>query len=245
MSGSARVPNTRQDLQRIVAAISIALAPLSYASTATYLFVTRDSADGLLDPGFMLDLSRGAQRLFALSMCFDALGLYTLLLVVGGYLWARLRPTSNGLDDVAVLGLGLFSALGITGAMLVAVALPTLSRAHAAADPATRAAAEVTWAISSSVERGLWVFEYLPLAVWCLATAPRLRSLGMRHGWMLTTVGAASALFFAGGVLQLLGVVPEDDSVLVEAPALLGLAVTPLWALLSGFDLLCGDTSTG
>jgi hypothetical protein len=175
-------------------------------------------------------------------MIFDAFGLYTLLLIAGGYLWTRLRPTSNGLDELAVLALSLFSALGITGAVLLSSSLPALSHAYVASDAAIRAAAEVTWlALANGVERGLWVFAYLPIAIWCLATAPRLRAIGARHGWMLMTLGVAWALYFVGGMLDLVGLIPPADSELVQAPGLFGLAVTPLWALLSGIDLWLAD----
>ncbi len=231
--------NTSQSARRLAAVSAILVAPLSYASTGLYLWVTGGDTDGLLKPALMLNLPEPAQHLFALSMIFDSFGLYTLLLVAGGYLWTRLRPTSNGLDDIAVLALGLFSALGITGAVLLCASLPALSHAYLGSDPATRAAAEVTWlALASGVERGLWVFAYLPIAIWCLVTAPRLRAIGARHGWMLMTLGAAWALYFGGGMLELVGVIPEAKADLVQAPGLFALAVTPLWALLSGIDLL-------
>jgi hypothetical protein len=225
--------------RRLAAVSAILVAPLSYASTGLYLWVTGGDTTGVLKPTLMLSLPEKMQHLFALSMIFDAFGLYTLLLIAGGYLWTRLRPTSKSLDDIAVLALVLFSALGITGAVLLCSSLPALSQAHLAADPATRAAAEVAWlALASGVDRGLWVFAYLPIAIWCLLTAPRLRAIGARHGWLLMTLGVAWALYFAGGMLELVGVIPPAASDLVEAPGLFALAVTPLWALLSGIDLL-------
>ena len=203
------MPNSNR-LARYFAALSaILIAPFTYATIALYLQVTGGDTDGVLKPALMLGLPRGSQHLFVVSMVFDALGSYALVLFVGGYLWSRLRQTSNGLDEIAILALGIFATLGIAGAAFFASTLPALSRVHA--DAATRSAAEVAWlALASGVEHGLWLFEYLPFAIWCFLTAPRLRAAGARHGWLLMIIGAAWALYFVGGVLELAGSVPSN-----------------------------------
>jgi hypothetical protein len=110
-------------------------------------------------------------------------------------------------------------------------ALPPLAEAHAAGDALVRAATENAWlALVHAAQRGLWWLEGPLMLFWGIVIGRALLVSGARHARLLIACGVLYGVYFASSLTG-----PADAAEVVELAMLF---LLPLWALLTGVDLL-------
>ena len=205
--------------------------PLGIFNIASFLAVTGGDIDGLFNGAKALSLSADAIRLFHWSMIADSLAWYLMTLVVGGYLWGRLRAGNGALIDIATLCLVVYATLGVVGCSIQAATLPVLASMHETGDATMKAATEASWvAVAQAAQHGIWWIQQLPSVFWALVVGAALRRDGKRHGWLLTISGVANLLFFLA--------IAFNAHKLGEVPALVALFSTLGWMAWAGISLL-------
>ena len=204
---------------------------LGIFNIASFLAVTGGDIDGLFNAAKALSLGADSIRLFHWSMIADSLAWYLMMLVVGGYMWGRLRAANGALIDIATLGLGVYATLGLVGTSIQAATLPVLASMHQAGDATMKAATEASWsAVAQAAQHGVWWIQQIPSVFWALVVGTALRRDGKRHGWLLTISGVANLLFFLA--------IPIGKHALGEVPALVALFSTLGWMAWAGISLL-------
>ena len=192
------------------------------AGTDAYLFY---------DPAKALTLAPDKIAAYRLYLLADVLGYYLPLVVIGGYLWRRLRERGGIVIDMALLFVVIHVMLGVTGAAIQFPVLPALVDAHAAGDAAVRAAAETAWLTTvSGAARGIWWMEGPVVAFWGISTGLAMRSQGMKFGPLLIVVAGLYGLMFVSGCL---GLVDLGSGFVV-----LAVLLQPIWTVLTGISLL-------
>jgi len=205
-------------------------ALLAWANIGLYVVATGGDLTAMLKPATALALSSSAQQLFLLSMLFDSFGFYLPFLIIGGYLWARLRPRFGAPIDMATLCVGCYVLLGLAGTSMQMAALPPLAEAHAAGDLVQRAASETAWmGLVHAAQGGLWWMQGPLMAFWGIVVGHALTTSGFRLGLILTVCGVLYGVYFVTAFLGL--------SQITEVVQLIMLFLLPLWMLLTGLRL--------
>ncbi|TVT76790.1 DUF4386 family protein [Acinetobacter colistiniresistens] len=168
-----------------------------------FLAVTGFDLHQIFKPEFALTLSAKDQALFRTSMISDCFGFYLPFLVVGVYLWRKLRSSGGLLSDIALMFLVISTMLGITGAVLQASVLGLLAETYTSGNHAAQQAAGVVWAtISQGSQNGLWPMEGPTIGFWAIVNGLLLRKTQSSLGLPLCIVGfgyvAFAALLFTG-----------------------------------------------
>lgn len=206
-------------------------APLAWFNIYCYLAAVGGDMQAMFKPATALALSPTAQQWFRVGMLADSFGYYLPFLLVGGYLWSRLRERGGAFIDMAVLCLVVYVLLGVAGTSMQIAALPPLAAVHASGDALAKAASESAWlAVVHATERGLWWMEGPVMACWGLIMGRALRAEGWGWGRLLM---ACAGLYGAGFVAQFLGA-----GQLAEGLSLIAVMLLPLWLLLTGIALL-------
>lgn len=196
-----------------------------------FLTATHGDAGAMLHGATALGLEPGAQQWFRVSMLADIFGFYFAFLVLGGYLWTRLRVAGGAQADIALLCIVAYALFGAAGAAMQLAALAPLAVLHAAQDPALRAATESAWtALAHASQRGLWWLEGPLLAYWAAVMGPLLRRHGIPYGRLLMVCGALYGVAF---IAEFTGARAPTELLQTVAVLLL-----PLWMLLTGIALL-------
>ena len=215
--------------RKLAAWVAIASCPFAWVNIYCFLAASSFDMEAIFKSDVALTFSPASQRLFLCSMLFDSFGFYLPFLVVGGYLWSRLRPSA--LMNMAALCLGVYVFLGLAGTSMQFATLPVLSAAHSSGDPMAKVAAETAWlAIVHATENGLWWMEGPVMAFWAIAVGSASKAAGLRYGRMLMLAG-----LLYGGYFILGAVGAAELAIVLE---LIGLFVLPLWMLLTGIGLL-------
>ena len=195
---------------------------------------TGDDLTIQFDPHAMLGLPAAAHGWFRTAMLTDTFGFYLPFLVIGGYLWSRLRGEGGAPVDMAVLFLGFYVVLGVLGAMLQYGALPDLAHSHLSADPIIRVSSESAWAATvTASQHGLWALEGPVLVFWTAVMGPLLRRNGWGRGRLLEICGYLYVAVYDGGLFG----IPEAT---LEPVSTLAVVLLPIWMMLFGSDLLRG-----
>jgi len=214
--------------------VAIVGAVLAWATVGVFMAATQGDLGILLRPAQFLALPAAAHQQLVVAMVLDCLGFYLPFLVVGGYLWSRLRAADaahGAAVDIAVLCIVSYALLGMAGASLLAATVQPLAAAHAAGDAAAKAGAEAAWlAVAYGVQHGLWLLEGPVMGFWGLAMGRALRAAGLPWGRLLMAVGVCYAAIFVAALLELVA--------LVELLQFAFLLLLPLWSLLIGIHLL-------
>ena len=206
------------------AALMLATIILSLAVTGADSRLMLDSARALALPPEKVELF----RLFLLADCF---GYYLPLLLVGGYLWRRLRELGGAIIDVGVLCLVTYVMLGLAGAGIQLAVFPQLVTAHSSADSAVRAASETAWlATVWGAQKGLWLMEGPVMALWGIVTGLAMRRQGMKCGRMLVTIGMLYGAMFLLFCLR--------AEAIEELFVTIGVILLMVWSARMGFTLL-------
>lgn len=196
-----------------------------------FLAVTGFDLHQIFKPEFALTLSVKDQVLFRTSMISDCFGFYLPFLVVGVYLWRKLRPSGGLLSDIALVFIVISTMLGITGAVLQASVLGPLAETYISGDHAAQQAAGVVWAtISQGSQNGLWPMEGPTIGLWAIVNGLLLRKNRSSLGLPLSVVGFGYVAFAA----LLFGGFPQV-ALLLE---LILLPVQVIWLGLYGISLL-------
>ena len=215
--------------RRLAGWAAVASCPIAWINIYCFLAATGFDTEAIFHPAVALTLSPAALQLFRWSMLADSFGFYLPFLVMGGYLWSRLR--SNPLVDMATLGLVVYVLLGLAGTSIQFATLPVLSELHDSGDAVARSAAEATWlAIVHGTEKGLWWMEGPLMAFWAIVMGATSKTVGLRYGSLLTLAGIAYGGYFT------LAFVGADE--IAELFIFAGLVMLPLWMLLAGIGLL-------
>lgn len=218
-------------MHRHVGWLAIAAALFAVVTIVTSCAALGVDTDGLLVPATALQLSAPNQDLVYASMVADALGYYFLPAVVGAYFWGTLRTEHGPSADIATMCLIIYASLGLVGASINASTLPALSAAHSKATGEEALALEASWlGVAYATQRGVWLFEMLPLSVWCLIAGSLLRTAAAANGRILQVVGACWGALFIFGLCR-----AEGPALVAEA---LGLVLTPVWLFLLGRQML-------
>ena len=215
--------------RRLAGWVAVASCPIAWLNIYCFLAATDFDTEAIFHPAVALTLSTAALQMFRWSMLADSFGFYLPFLVMGGYLWSRLRP--NPLVDMATLGLVVYVFLGLAGTSIQLATLPILSELHDSGDAVARSAAEATWlAIVHGTEKGLWWMEGPLMAFWAIVVGTTSKSAGLRYGSLLTLAGIAYGGYF---ILAFAG-----TNQIAELLIFAGLLLLPLWMLLVGIELL-------
>ncbi|EFV14116.2 hypothetical protein HMPREF9336_01033 [Segniliparus rugosus ATCC BAA-974] len=221
-------PGAGWQLAGWTAIVAAALAWLTVAATA---IASGFDLKTFFEPGEALAMSAASARWFRVGMLADCFSFYLPFLIIGGYLWGRLRPRSGALMDMAALSIVVYVLLGVTGASSQFAALGPMIEAHRSTDAAVRTGVEHVWlALVYSTQRGLWWFEGPVMAFWAFAIVPQLRRSRFKSWWLLGLVGALYAAYFA---VEAAGAREVADVLLAAAGA-----VVPLWLLFFGIEVL-------
>ncbi|WP_162296129.1 alpha/beta hydrolase [Mycobacteroides abscessus] len=202
------------------------------AALAWFTIIATEIAAGFdlqmfFDPKAALSMSSAATWWFRASLVADSFSFYLPFLIIGGYLWRRLRKDGGALTDIATLSTTVYVILGVSGASIQFAAVGPLARAYSSADATVRAGAEVTWlGIVYSAQLGLWWFEGPVMAFWALVIALQLRRSQSRPWRSLIVVGALYTTYF---LAELSGV-----RVLADIAKAAAVSSVPVWLLLFG-----------
>ncbi|MFZ5670028.1 MAG: hypothetical protein ACOY4K_11080 [Pseudomonadota bacterium] len=220
-----------RDGRRLAGLAALAGAGFMAAALALAISVTGSDTNMMLDPARALTLPPEKIAAFQAFLLADSLGYYLPFLIVGGYLWRRLRD-AGAVIDMAAMALVVYVVLGLAGTSFQYATLPHLAAAHAAGDAATRAAAETTWLVTAwGTQKGLWFMEGPTFALWGLATGLAMRAQGLRlTGLLLMAAGSAYAASF---VLFILGLDAPGELVV-----LLAVVLALVWSVATGAVLL-------
>ncbi|WP_157931404.1 alpha/beta hydrolase fold domain-containing protein [Mycobacteroides abscessus] len=217
--------------RRMTGWIAIIAAALAWFTLAAVSISTGADPGFMLEPSQALSLSQSAVQWFRAGMLSDSFGFYFAFLIIGGYLWARLRTQDRARQDMAVLCIAMYAILGIAGAASQFAALGPLLAAHGSTDAAVREGAETSWlTVVYVAQKGLWWFEGPAMAFWASVTATQLRRSGFRSWWLLIAIAASYGLYF---ITAGIGVQPLAN--LLETSAVL---TVPAWLLFFGIELL-------
>jgi hypothetical protein len=211
---------------------------LSWVNVVTFYVACGNDPYGLLHPKVAMALNATSMTLFKWSMLCDLLGWYLLLLPVGGYVWSTYRATTGPMLDIATLCLTVYIALGVVGGSLQAAPLPAMVKAYGVADPSQRSALEAAWlGLVYTAQSGVWWAQNLPLSLWCVVTSGAMRRSGQRSAWILFAAGCCWAAYFGAAFFEF--------DLISEYAAAGGLALMPLWAVITGYVLLRHPSRTG
>ncbi len=217
------------DGRRFAALAAMFSVPMMALNVALFVAVGGGDLNLIFDPARTLALPPSRIEMFRLSMLADTFGYYLPLLVIGGYLWRRLREDGGALVDMAALFLVCHVMLGITGTSIQLATLPALAANHAG-DAAAMKATEAAWlVVVQSSERGLWTMEGPVFAFWAIATSLAMRAQGMKYARTLTVIGTLYALNF---VLTTAG-----SEFFGEYVEMVVLVLMPVWLILTGIGL--------
>lgn len=133
------------DGRRLTAWTAIFAAVMMVATLAMNGLAAGTDANLFYDPARALTLAPEKIAAYRLYLLADVLGYYLPLVVIGAYLWRRLRERGGIVIDMALLFVVIHVMLGVTGAAIQFPVLPALVDAHASGDAAVRAAAETAW----------------------------------------------------------------------------------------------------
>lgn len=183
------------------------------------------------DPAKTLALAPDKIAAFQGYLLADVFGYYLPLVIIGAYLWRRLREQGGIALDMALLCVVIHVMLGVTGAAIQFAVLPALVEVHATGEAAARAAAEVAWLTTvSGAGRGIWWMEGPVIAFWGISTGLAMRSQGMKFGALLIVVAVLYALVFVLGAFAMI----DLAGMFVVLAVLLQL----VWTGLTGMSLL-------
>ena len=216
----------------LVGWVSIPAAPLGIFNIYCYMVAVNGDVEALFKPATALALSPTAIEWFRVGMLADSFSFYLPFLLIGGFIWTRLRDRADGLVDIAILALVVYVVLGIAGTSMQIVTLPALAATHAGGDAVIKAASESAWqAIVLATERGLWWMEGPLLAFWAIVTGRALHREGWGSGRALVVSGYLYAVIF---VCAFVGMNRQVEDVLLGGVTIL----VPLWLVLFGVGLL-------
>ena len=201
------------------------------AMLVCYLIATSGDLRAMENPAWALRMTPAGQNWFLAAMLTDSFGVYLPFLLIGGYLWATLRPRFGAPIDMATLALGCYVLLGLAGTSMQTAALPALAAAHAAGDAVVQAASETAWlTVVTTTQGGLWPMEGPLMAFWGIVVGRALLATGARLGGLLVGVGLLYGAYF---VAVFLGA--ADVALMIE---LVMVGALTVWMLLTGVDLL-------
>lgn len=219
------------DVARMVGWVAIVGALLGWINIGLFVGATGGDLGMVFKPEVFLAQPASSHSLLHWAMVLDTLGFYLPFLIVGGYLWSRLRDDHGPLIDMAALCIVTYVLLGIVGASLLFSTIQPLAAMHAAGDAVAKAASEGAWlAVSYGAQHGFWLMEGPVMGFWGIVMGRAMNASGLPYGRLLMVVGVLYASVFVAGVL---GILP-----LVELIQAVFLVLLPLWAILTGVHLL-------
>ncbi len=201
--------------------------------TLSYMLYGEDFAMSL-NGGSMLALPTEQRDLFRWAMLADIFSFYLPVVVIAGYLWHRFRHQAGAYGDMAALAIGVYAALGISGAAIQLSILHPLAQLHHGGDEATRAAAETAWAaLAHASQKGLWWSEGPLVLFWGTVVGQQLTRAGWGRSVLipLNIVGWSFGLFFLCEFFPSLAMPAELTGLII-------VLVFPLWMLIFGWKLL-------
>jgi hypothetical protein len=224
-----------KDTGRFAGCVAVIGAVIAWCVVPFYLAATHFNVDLMNHPAAALALSARSQSLYGGSMWADVLGTYLPFIVIGGYLWSRMRPATGAMADIAVLAILAYAIFGVVGASKLIPTLAPLSTLHASGDPAAKAAAEASWLALSAAAQGAWTVEGAVFVLWGAVTAGFLRT----QKWGFSALLKVDVALF--GILFLLRLVNWPVFAGIEALLVVAMhAIHPLWMLLFGISVLRG-----
>jgi hypothetical protein len=216
---------------RLAGWIAIVGSLFAWLSVYGLYAATGGDVDAVLHPATALELDATALQWFRLAMLADILGFYLAVLIVGGYLGSSSRHEVGALTDIATFALLVYVVLGISGASMQLAALPPLAEVHASGDTSVKISAQSAWlAIVTATEHGLWWAEGPVMGLWTLLLGPILRRQRRAYGSLLMVCGVLYLVAFGAEFLGLRAI--------AELCETLGVALLPLWLLLTGMALV-------
>ncbi|MYN44765.1 hypothetical protein GTP23_06720 [Pseudoduganella sp. FT93W] len=218
------------DSQRFAGRVAVVGAILAWTMAILLMAAAGFDFDAAENPVSMLAFSAEAQNLYRLGMWADILGWYIPFLVVGGFLWQRMRQRMGVDADIALVSLVAYALLGMVGAGMLNLTLPGLATLYTGHDAAGVAAAQATWTALQNAAQGIWNIEAPVLMIWGATAAKYLKAERWGYGGLLKF---DVALFGIEFLLNLLG--RRDFAMSVQ---MLTLLIHPLWLLLFGLNLL-------
>ncbi|MFM0557283.1 hypothetical protein P0D69_40980 [Paraburkholderia sediminicola] len=223
---------TSRKVMRFTASCAIIGGILGYANVALSLMVTGSDTDMALHGATMLALPTETRDLFRWSMLADMFGFYLPVLFIGGYFLHVFREEVGALGNMMALAIGLYVAVGVSGAVIQLGILHPLAHLYAGGDDGTRAAAAAAWTtVATATQNGLWWCEGPLVLFFAPIIANHLKKAGWRGSILLKIVG------WVFGLLFLFGFFPELDA-LTAASELVVVLVLPLWMMWFGWQLL-------
>ena len=223
------------DSSRFAGSVAVIGAAIAWCVVPLYLAATNFNVDLMNHPASALALTARSQSLYGCSMWADILGMYLPFIVVGGYLWSRVRPTTGAMADIATMAVLAYALLGVIGASELIPTLGPLSAMHASSAPMAKPVAEALWLALGAAAQGAWQVEGVVFALWGIATAHSLRS----QKWGFGSLLYLDAVLF--GIVFLLKLVGGPQLAGIEALLVLVIhAINPLWLLLFGISVLRG-----
>lgn len=209
------------------------------AMLVCYLIATGGDLTAMYNPAWALAMAPAAQTWFLAAMLTDSFGVYLPFLLIGGYLWATLRPRFGAPIDMATLALACYVLLGLAGTSMQIAALPALAAAHAAGDAMVKAATESAWlTVITTTQGGLWPMEGPLMAFWGIVVGRALLATRARLGGLLVGVGVLYGAYFIAVFFR-----AAEVALIIE---LLMVGALSIWMLLTGVTLLRrADRSVG
>ncbi len=219
--------------RRLTGWIAIFAAAMMLATLMVSVSVTGNDNNLMLDPAKALALPSDKIAGFRLFLMADSFGYYLPFLVIGAYLWRRLRDIGGAMVDAALLCILAYVLLGIAGASIQWAVIAQLATSHASGDTAVKAATEVAWLTTVwGAQKGLWLMEGPTMGFWGIVTGLAMYAQGMKYGAFLTVIGVIYAALF---LLFLTGL-----DAIGEGAVLVAVILMPIWVALLGIGLLRG-----
>ncbi|HEX9330236.1 MAG TPA: DUF4386 family protein [Anaerolineales bacterium] len=221
-----------QSFQRFAAIIAIVSFFTALASDVLQAIPVNFNSDFPINPVLFLSVGTHGAGLLRWGLILDMFGYYLPLLPVALFIqyWYKAKhPVWTRFYTTCGLG---YIFIGATGAVTLAVVLPTFINAYAQASTEQRAMLETIFgAIWNIVYGGMWnILGEGLVGIWLLGVGLLLRSERRLFSIVSMIVGASALVDSLGNIIG------------IESLALVGLSVfiilAPIWALWLGIDLL-------
>lgn len=223
--------NSLESNRRLVAWAAILVPVIGWSCLASFLVATDGDLTVVFRPEQFLALDSSSISLFKLGLVLDVFGYYLTFFIIGPYFRDLLRPRQGQIIDMAHACLIAYVLLGIIGAAMQLTTVTPLANLWAGSDPIVRTTSEVNWmSVATMAQNGIWGMEGPVMAFWGWVVGKGLRASGVRYGTLLMASGLAYGAFF---VAIAVGSAEAASGIQTVAIILL-----PVWALLTGIDLL-------
>ncbi len=205
---------------------------LIYVTGALLLMVTGTDTDKVLRGAAMLTLPAEARNLFRGAMIADIFGFYLPILVIAGYFWRSLAAEAGAYGYMAVLAMGFYVTVGVSGAAIQQAVIHPLTDLYAAAADSDKAMLAAVWtSVANATQRGLWWSEGPAIFLWALIVGSQLAKAGWRGAFLLKLVGWFAGMFFVFGLFPQLGALTNACEMAIAG-------ILPIWMISFGWQLL-------